>query len=133
MDPKHPDKARRIETLAVLALACLVFALLAHRRHGVSLREDAWLVAAAAFLVIGCFVAPLAGLITRAWFGLSHALGAVMSRVVMGVVFFAVLLPLSLLRRLFEADPLRLRRKASGSYYTDVSKAYCSRDLRHPW
>ena len=32
MDPKQPDKARRIETLAVLALACVVVELLAHRR-----------------------------------------------------------------------------------------------------
>lgn len=134
MDPKHPDKARRVETLAVLALACLVFALLRHHRHGVPLREDAWLLAAAAFLVIGCFVAPLATLITRAWFGLSHVLGAIMSRVVMGTVFFAVLLPLSMLRRLFETDPLRLRRGPAGtSYFTDVGKAYCARDLKHPW
>lgn len=134
MDPKHPDKARRVETLAVLALACLVVALLAHRRDGISLREDGWVLAAVAFLTIGCFVAPLAGLITRAWFGLSHILGAVMSRVIIGLVFFAVLVPLALLRRLFDADPLRLRRGPAGeSYFTDIGRAYRARDLEKPW
>ncbi|MCC6356304.1 MAG: hypothetical protein IT577_20655 [Verrucomicrobiae bacterium] len=133
-NPRQADKARRVETLAVLALACIVIATLRRHHAGIPWLDDPWLVAATVFLVIGCFVAPVASLITRAWFGLSHVLGAVMSRVVMAAVYFAVLLPLSLLRRLFEADPLHLRRDPKrASYFTEVNRAYGSRDLAKPW
>lgn len=133
-NPRQADKAKRVETLAVLALACIVIAMLRRHRAGIPWLDDPWLVAATVFLTIGCFVAPVASLITRAWFGLSHVLGAVMSRVVMAVVYFAVLLPLSLVRRLFEADPLRLRRDPKRtSYFTEIGKAYGPGDLQKPW
>lgn len=131
---RQADKARRVETLAVLALACIVIAMLRRHHSGVPWLDDPWLVATAVFLIIGCFVAPVASLITRAWFGLSHVLGAVMSRVIMALVYFGVLLPLSLVRRLFEKDPLHLRRDPKrASYFTEVDKAYGSRDLAKPW
>ena len=44
------------------------------------------------------------------WWLLAHALGWVNSRVLLLVMFFVVLAPVGLLRRLFGADPLRRRR-----------------------
>lgn len=129
---KQGDKARRLETLAVLGLACGVIGLVGYRRHGLSWAENGWLIAAIAFLAIGCFVPPLANLITRAWFGLSHILGAVVSRLILCGVFFAILVPLALIRRLFEKDPLRLKR-GGASYFINVDKRFGPPDLKHPW
>ncbi len=129
---RQGEKARRIETLAVLGLFCAVIALVGHRRQGLSWADNGWLIAAIAFLTIGCFIPPLANLITRAWFGLSHILGAIASRIILCGVFFAVLLPLALIRRLFEKDPLRLKR-GGASYFADVDKRFGRSDLRHPW
>ena len=91
--------------------------------------------AGVAFLIIGLFIAPLATLISQLWLKLSHLLGAVMSRVLMSLVFFLVLLPLALLRRLFTRnDSLQLKRKADGaSYYTEEVKKYTANDLQFPW
>jgi len=55
---------------------------------------------------------PLAGL----WFGLSHLLGIVVSKIILSVVFFLVVTPVGLIRRIFGADSLQLQKwKKDGS------------------
>ena len=48
------------------------------------------------------------------WFGLSHLLGQVVSRVVLTVVFFVVVTPIALIRRLMGADALQLKKWKQG-------------------
>jgi polyferredoxin len=43
------------------------------------------------------------------WFGLSHVLGTVMSKVLLSVLFFGLVTPIGVLRRLFGKDSLKLR------------------------
>ena len=72
-------------------------------------------------LVILGAVAP--GLLTwpnRAWLRLGVVLAAVMTPLVMLVIFALVFVPLALLMRLRDRDQLALRRKpASGSYWVE--------------
>ena len=49
---------------------------------------------------------PLAGL----WFGLSHVLGTVMSKVILTIVFFVIVTPIGVIRRLMGKDSLQLKR-----------------------
>jgi hypothetical protein len=49
---------------------------------------------------------PLAGL----WFGLSHILGNVMSKVILTIVFFIVVTPIGVIRRLMGKDSLQLKK-----------------------
>ena len=44
------------------------------------------------------------------WFGLSHLLSRVVSRVILTVVFFVVVTPVALIRRLWGADALQLKK-----------------------
>ena len=53
---------------------------------------------------------PLAGL----WFGLSHLLSRVVSRVILTVLFFLVVTPIGLIRRLTGADALQLKKWKQG-------------------
>jgi hypothetical protein len=53
---------------------------------------------------------PLAGL----WFGLSHLLSSVVSRVILTILFFLVVTPIGLIRRLFGADALQLKKWKQG-------------------
>jgi hypothetical protein len=53
---------------------------------------------------------PLAGL----WFGLSHLLSSVMSRVLLTVVFFLIVTPIGLIRRWAGADALQLKKWKQG-------------------
>ncbi|HHZ64727.1 MAG TPA: hypothetical protein EYN51_04380 [Flavobacteriales bacterium] len=66
------------------------------------------------------------------WFKLAEGMGYVMSRVILSIVFFLFLFPISLLYRIFNKDSLKLRRQ-EGSTYTDRQHTYSSSDLANPW
>ena len=66
------------------------------------------------------------------WFKLGEGMGYVMSRVILSVVFFFFLFPISVLYRLFNKDALRLKRKED-TMYTDRSHTYSASDLENPW
>jgi hypothetical protein len=69
----------------------------------------AWSIVAVAFLALAVFAYPLLGPLNRAWQGLALRLSKIVTPLVMGVLFFAVLTPTGILMRLFGNDPLRLR------------------------
>lgn len=135
MTPDPITKEKRLETLAVLAGFCVIVALVKLHKGGSPQVVAWWLEGGVAFLAIGLFVGPLATLLARLWLKLSHLMGAVMSRVLMGLIFLLVLLPLALLRRVFtRQDELQLKRKTGGgSYYTEEAKTYTAQDLQFPW
>jgi hypothetical protein len=74
---------------------------------------------------------PLAGL----WFGLSHLLGTVMSKVVLTVIFFIVVTPIGLLRRLMGADSLQLKKwkKDRDSVFAVRADLIDKKDLQTPY
>jgi hypothetical protein len=79
-----------------------------------------WLAAAAAFLVCAYFwTAPLRPL-NAVWHRLGLLLFAVVSPIVMGVVFYSTVAPIGLLMRLSGKDPLRLKLdRAARSYWIE--------------
>ncbi len=128
-------KEKRLETLSVLAGFCFVVALFKLHKGGSPQALKWWMGAGVVLLIVGLFIGPLATVIAQLWLKLSHLMGAVMSRLLMSLVFFLVLLPLALLRRLItRRDDLHLKRKTNGaSYYTEEVRTYTARDLQFPW
>jgi len=54
----------------------------------------------------------------RLWTRFGLLLGKVISPIMLGLLFFAVLVPIGALMRIFGQDPLRLKRDtAAGSYW----------------
>ncbi|MBZ5526244.1 MAG: hypothetical protein LAP21_28840 [Acidobacteriia bacterium] len=78
-----------------------------------------------------CFVAGIVfGLLTlaspralaplnKAWFYLGQWLGKIVSPIVLGIIFFGILTPITVVTRLFGRDALRLKRRAVNSYWID--------------
>jgi hypothetical protein len=64
---------------------------------------------AAAFLVAGVAVPGRLGPVRAAWMGMAHAISRVTTPVFMSAVYFLVITPTALLRRLFGGNPLRRR------------------------
>ena len=69
------------------------------------------------------------------WLGLSHLLGAVMSRVLLGAVYFALVTPVGLLRRALGKDDLRLRSFGTGddSVLATRDHTFVPADLERPY
>jgi hypothetical protein len=69
------------------------------------------------------------------WLGLSDFLGAVVSKILMAVVFFAVVTPIGLLRRLAGKDSLKLRAFKAGEESVMVARnhMFTGEDLERPY
>jgi hypothetical protein len=77
-----------------------------------------YLLAAAAFLVAALATPGLLGPMNRLWFRFGMVLNAIISPLVLGLLFFLVITPVGWLMRLFRARPLHLTfERAEESYW----------------
>lgn len=69
------------------------------------------------------------------WFGLSHILGLVSTRLILCVLFLLFVTPVGLMRRLFKKDSLQLRmyKKVGGSAFKERNHSFCASDLKYPF
>ncbi len=71
------------------------------------------------FVVLGLAALTVPGAlrpIYRGWMIFGSVLGAINTRIILGVFFFLILLPAGLARRLFGADPMRRKFEDDASY-----------------
>lgn len=61
-------------------------------------------------------------LLNRAWFAFGELLGRVVSPIVLGIIFFVLITPISIIARLLGRDELRLKRRAVTSYWVPRQK-----------
>lgn len=70
----------------------------------------------------------------RLWYGLAHALGAVMSRILLSVIYLTIVLPVALLRRLIGKDSMRLRAwRGKGTAFVTRGHTFVKDDLANPY
>ena len=59
----------------------------------------------------------------KAWMWIGHILGWANSRIILGLVFLLVLIPISCLMRIFQYDPLRQKKVLTSSYRESKSNS----------
>lgn len=69
------------------------------------------------------------------WLGLSDLLGAVISKILMSIVFFAVVTPIGVIRRLAGKDSLKLRdfKASDDSVMLTRNHVFTGADLERPY
>jgi len=69
------------------------------------------------------------------WFGLAELLGAVMSKVLLILVFFFIITPIGALRRLLVRDRLHMElwKKDTGSVFIIRDKRFTADDINNPF
>jgi hypothetical protein len=67
-------------------------------------------------LVAGLLVPTLLGPVQRAWMGLAHAISKVTTPIFMGIVYFVVLTPIGIARRVIGSNPVE-HRPVEDSYW----------------
>jgi hypothetical protein len=112
--------------MAVVLLLLLIF--LKSHRFG-------WLYTAMFLHVVNMIVPRIYAPVAVLWFGLSHVLGTIMSKVLLSVLFFGFVTPVGLLRRLFGKDSLKLRQfKASQDSAMVVrNHLFVAQDIEKPY
>ena len=80
----------------------------------------------------GIFIRPLAVKIAWLWNKLGDMMGFVVSKLVLSIVFFIILLPIALIYRLIKKDTLMLKNKY-GSYWIIRNYKYAKKDMENVW
>jgi Saxitoxin biosynthesis operon protein SxtJ len=65
----------------------------------------------------------------RAWMGLAAVLSFITTRIILAIIFFGLVTPIGIIKRLSGWDPLRRRANSSNSYWRLYSDR--QRDSRH--
>lgn len=124
------NRQKNLETILVLVLALGVFYWFGHEKNPE--RAKYLLLAALILGLIGLFIPFLAEKIHWAWMKLAHAMGWVMSKVILTIVFFVFLLPIALLVRAFGKGSVKMK-KGGASYYKTRDFLYTKDSLEHVW
>jgi hypothetical protein len=124
---KKITKDQRRDTGMAMVLLCLLLAL-SPKRH-------VYIAVAIGLHVVNMIVPSVYRPVAVLWFRLSDLMGAVMSKVLLSIVFFAVVTPIGILRRLFGKDTLQLRAFKAGkdSVMLERNHTFTARDLESPY
>ena len=88
-----------------------------------------FLVASIIFLILGVFNSRLLTPLNKAWIKFGEILGLIIAPIVMGMVYFVILTPVSLIVRLFGKDLLGLKfLKGKETYWIKRNKKLTSMD-----
>lgn len=123
VDKTSPQKVS--EAMLAITTGLVVIGLLTHR--------EPLVVAGAIAGGIGLLLPPLARLITKGWLWLSEKMGWVMSRVILGAVFFLFLTPIALLRKVTSGSKALGLKRTTGSHWATRDHTYAPGDLEKPW
>ena len=69
------------------------------------------------FLILGLLNSNILSPLNRIWFMFGIILGGIVSPIIMGLVFFLVVTPTSLILKLFKKDILNLKKNDSKTYW----------------
>ena len=112
--------------MAVVLLLLLIFA---------SKKKEGYLLAAIILQVVNMAAPQVFKPVAVVWLGFSELLGAVMSRILLSIVFFAVVTPIAVFRRRVGKDSLKLRAFKAGtdSVMVERNHTFVGRDLERPY
>ena len=98
-------------------------------------KREGYLFVAIAMHVTNMIVPQIYRPIAVVWLGLADLMGAVVSRILLSIVFFAVVTPIAYLRRLLGKDSLKLLAfKASReSVMVERDHVFVGQDLERPY
>ena len=120
MTEKHKQKETIITIAAGFTVLFLIFRL-------------EWILLVALGVLLAGILSPL---LTRyihiAWFLLADKLGFVMSKLIFGITFLVILIPVGTLSKIFRKDFMMLKRRNS-SYYRNRNHVFLADDLNDPW
>lgn len=82
--------------------------------------------------VIGIISPYLSEKIHKIWIKFSAILGFIVPKILLSIVFYFVLVPISFLFRMFNKDPLMLSDKYD-SYFITVNRDYDTKSFENTW
>jgi hypothetical protein len=122
MQTANKEEIRKAQLVIVTGLLLLYF-----------LFKKAFLLNISLILgLIFLFIPLIGNWIVSLWSKLAEVLGWINSRILLSIVYFIFLVPVSIFFKLFNKNPLSLKKTPS-SLYTERNYTYTSKDLENIW
>jgi hypothetical protein len=125
--PKNITRDQAKDTGMAMVLICLLIGYAGHKQG---------FIGAAIVLLFADMTWPAVYKpVGKLWFALSHVLGTVMSKILLSILFFALVTPLGFARRLSGSDALQLKKwkKNHSSVFKVRNHTFTSHDIQHPY
>jgi hypothetical protein len=125
------DKAITVEKCKDSGLALVLISLICYQVW----KQPFSILLAIAFLLVAMTYPPLFKPFARFWFALSTALGTVVSKAILTVLFFVMVFPIALVRRLLGKDTMQIKswKKGKDSVFRRRDHSFSAKDLDHPY
>lgn len=117
-------KNKTLEAILVIVIGFLILFLI--------YKQIYFLYISLGFGIVGIINEPLARLISKGWYKLGELMGFIVSKIVLTIVFFFLLVPIALLYKIFNNDTLKLKRTTDTLWF-DRNHKYSSSDFKNPW
>lgn len=124
---KHTPRDQAKDTGMAMVLIALLVAYFA---------EQPRMVVVAIGLLVVDMVWPAAyGPLAKIWFGLGHVLGTVVSKIILGAVYFLLVTPIGVVRGWLGADAMRTKqwKSGTGSVFDVREHEFASQDIERPY
>ena len=118
------DQSTKYQSLLVIVLGFSIIALVFDWKY--------LLYGVIALGVLSMMFSFFGDFVVTAWFKLAHVLGWFNARVLLSIVFFLFLFPISLIYRIFSKDDMMLKKEYSSTFKTRNHK-YSKEDLENIW
>ena len=125
--PKNINKDQARDTGMAMVLVCLLIAFFG---------EKEFFVGIAIILLVLNMVWPMFYKhAARVWLGLANLLGTVVSKILLTIIFFVLVTPVGLIRRLTGSDSLKLKnwKKDNNSVFRIREHIYSEEDIKTPY
>jgi Saxitoxin biosynthesis operon protein SxtJ len=109
-------RAEREFGLLVGLMAILIGGWRLYRGHSEAVASSL-LGAGSALAILGLFFPKALVLPNRWWMALAKWLSLITTPIILGIIFFLVVMPIGVIKRLFGWDPLRRRAPSAASYW----------------
>jgi hypothetical protein len=125
---KKITKDQSRDTGMAMVLLLLLLSISPKRQHG-------YLIAAIAVHVVNMILPQVFRPIAVVWLGFSNLLGEIVPKVLLSIVFFLVVTPIGILRRLIGKDALKLRvfKGSQDSVMLERNHTFVGRDIEKPY
>jgi hypothetical protein len=117
-------RVKALQTILVLILALLVLTYLQGHPY--------FFGAAIVLAFIGAFMPALAEKIHWLWMKLGEGLGFVTSKIILTIIFFVVLVPLSWLAGIFRKPVVKMKREGD-TFYKSRNFTYTQKSMQDVW
>ena len=125
--PSRISPRQAKDTGMAMVLICLLLATFS--------KPFPWLGIAIALLLLDMLWPVCYKPVATIWLGLSHLLGTVMSKVILSILFFALVTPIGVARRITGADSMKIKqwKQGTASVFRQRNHTFSAADIEKPF